>query len=371
MIISYKYRIYPNKKQTEILHTQFNLCRWLYNTALEHRITAYNTIGRSISYQDQQNELPVIKEQFPEFINVHSQVLQNVLKRLDNAFKGFFRRVRQRQTPGFPRFKGKDRFSSLCYPQSGFSVKGNRVNLSKIGSVKIKLHRKVEGIIKTCSIKKSSNQWFIIFMAEQNTVTKKHPVSSIIGIDLGLESFAVLSDGSNIENPRHLRKSEENLKEIQSKYSKHKGKKTKKKLAALHRKITNQRNDFLHKQSRLVVNKYDLIAHEDLNIKGMTHGRFAKSIHDAGWGKFIKYLSYKAEKAGKYCISVNPKHTSQICSGCKTIVKKEIWQRQHDCPVCGLSIHRDINASINILKSGTDLFEKEGFTPFSTNPHLF
>lgn len=355
LIKSYKYRIYPSKTQIDNLYKQFNLCRWLYNTALEHRIIAYKSMGKSVSYFMQAGELSAIKDQFPEFNKVHSQVLQDVLKRLDFAFKHFFRRIKQGQTHGFPRFKGKERFNSIYYPQSGFKIIGNKVRVSKIGFIKIKLHRKVEGTINTCSIKKYGNQWYIIFNTKCDVVVAKKTTYNAVGVDLGIESFAVFSDGTKIENPRHLRKSEEKLKEIQSKYSKHKGKATKKKLSALHRKVANQRNDFLHKQSIMVVNKYGLIAYEDLNIKKMAQGRFAKSIHDAGWGKFIEMIKYKAESAGTYAISVNPKNTSQMCSDCGTIVKKEIYQRSHDCPVCGLSLHRDLNASINILRLGTDL----------------
>lgn len=355
MIKSYKYRIYPNITQSEVLHRQFTLCRWLHNVALEHRVTAYKGIGKSISYLMQAAELSAIKEQFPEFNKVHSQVLQDVLKRLDNGFKHFFRRIKQGQTPGFPRFKGEGRFNSICYPQSGFKIIGSKVQLSKIGLLKIKLHRPIEGIIKTCSIKKSGNQWHIIFTTEQDIVIEHKPVCNAVGIDLGLESFAVISDGSKIENPRYLRNSEEKLNKIQSIYSKHKGIGVKKKLSALHRKVSNQRADFLHKQSRMLVDKYDLIAYEDLNIKKMTQGGYAKSIHDAGWGTFIEMLKYKAEKAGAYAVAVNPRNTSKICSGCGTIVEKKISDRQHNCPVCGLSIHRDLNASFNILRLGTDL----------------
>ena len=360
MIKSYKYRIYPNRLQGESIEHQFNVCRWLHNTALEHRITAYKSAGKSISYLMQANELSGIKEQFPEFSNVHSQVLQDILKRLDIAFKHFFRRVKQGQKAGFPRFKGKERFSSICYPQSGFKIEGNRVLLSKIGSLKIKLHHKIIGDIKTCLVKRSGNQWYVVFTAEQNMVVPKKVVSTAVGIDLGLESFAVLSDGSRIENPRYLKKSEEKLKSIQSRYSKYMGKATKGKLSALHRKVNNQRNDFLHKASTMVVNKYGLIGYEDLNIKEMTQGRFSKSIYDAGWGKFTDMIKYKAESAGTYAIAVNPRNTSKICSGCGRIVEKKIYTRSHDCPVCGLSLHRDLNASLNILRLGTDRM-KEGF----------
>lgn len=330
----------------------------------------------------QANELSAIKDQFPEFNNIHSQVSQDVLKRLDGAFKHFFRRIKHGGEAGFPRFKGKERFNSICYPQSGFKIVGNKVQVSKIGLLKIKLHRKIEGTIKTCSIKKSGNRWYIIFTAEQNIVVTKKVVSNAVGIDLGLENFAFLSDGSKIENPRYLRKSEETLKEAQSKYSKGKNKKVRRKISALHRKITNQRNDFLHKQSRMLVDRFDLIAHEDLSIANMSRrykpiqnedGSFApngqsrksglnKSIHDAGWGKFIEMIKYKAESAGSYAIAVNPRNTSQICSGCGTIVKKPLSQRSHDCPVCGLSLHRDHNSSIKILKSGTDLWNNQ-FVP--------
>ena len=354
MIISYKYRIYPTKKQVAFINHQFSLCRWLYHSALEHRVTAYKSMGKSISYKDQAAELSLIKEEFPEFKNVYSQVLQNVLKRMDNSFRNFFNRVKRGEKPGFPRFKGKDFFNSICYPQSGFRLIGDKIELSKIGLIKIKLHRKMEGQLKTCSIKWEGNQGYVIFTSEITKTIIKKPVSSIVGIDLGLENFATLSNGEKIDNPRHFKKCEDKLKETQSVYSVRKSKNTKKKLISLHRKVRNQRNDFLHKTSSWLVNRFDLIAYEDLKIKQMIQGNFAKSIHDVGWGKFIAMLSYKAESAGSYAVAVNPYHTSQICSGCGTLVKKEIYQRSHDCPVCGLSLHRDYNAAINILKSGTD-----------------
>jgi len=335
VVIAYKYRIYPNRKQVKILYDQFKLCRWLHNTALEHRITAYKAMGKAISYKDQQNELPSLKADFAEYNRVHSQVLQDVLKRLDISFKHFFRRIKQGQTPGFPRFKGKERFHSICYPQSGFKIIGNKVEVSKIGLLKVKLHREMKGMVKTCSIKKTGNQWCIIFTCEQNISVPKKPVSSRVGIDLGLESFAVLSDGTAIENPRYLRNSEQRLKELQFKYTKCKSHTAKKRLTALHQKVSNQRNDFLHQTSRLLVNKFGLIAYEDLNIPNMSkrckplldgQGGFApngqmaksglnKSIYDAGWGKFTAMIRYKVESTGSYAIAVNPRNTSQRCSG--------------------------------------------------------
>jgi putative transposase len=354
MVMSYKYRIYPTLKQVTVIEHQLDSCRHLYNAALEHRITAYKAIGKFISYQDQQDELPFIRADYPEFKNIHSQVLQNILRRLDRSFQNFYRRLKRGEEPGFPRFKGKDHFDSMCYPQSGFRLNGCKVELSKIGNIKVKLHRPIEGIIKTCTIKKSAKQWHVIFTSEISNVVKKKEVCSAIGIDLGLESFATLSNGDQISNPRHLKKTEEKLKAVQSRYSLKKSKSAKRELWSLHRKIRNQRNDFLHKTSRKLVNQFDLVAYEDLDIKKMVEGKYAKSIHDAGWGKFIDMIKYKAESAGSYSKSVNPYHTSQTCSNCQALVKKEIHQRWHDCPACGLSLHRDHNAAINILKSGTD-----------------
>lgn len=358
MFISYKYRLYPTKKQAEIIESQFNLCRWLYNTALEQRITAYKKLGKYIAFIEQANELPAIKEQIPTFTQVHSQVLQDVLRRLDKAFDNFFGRIKTGQVPGFPRFKSKDRFKSITYPQSGFAIKGNRLELSKIGLVRIRQHRAIidGGKIKTCTISKSGNHWYCSLTVEVALMVQKKVVTNAVGIDLGMNSFAVFSDGVVIDNPRYYRKSQDELKVIQSKYSIHKGNATKRKLSALHRKVANQRIDFLHKESRKLVNTYDLIAHEDLHIKGMSQGNLAKSVYDAGWGMFIRMLTYKAEEAGKYAIAVNPYRTSQTCSGCGTIVKKTLADRQHNCPACGLSIDRDLNASHNILKLGTDLW---------------
>jgi len=374
--------LYPTPKQAAVIEQQFNLCRWLHNTALEHRITSFKA-GKPVSYKVQANELPEIKEAFPEFGCVHSQVLQDGLKRLDKSFQNFFRRVKQGETPGFPRFKGKDRFHCITYPQSGFGITGSRIYLSGIGKVRLRVHRDImkDAKVKTCTIKKSGNQWYCILGVEiANTSIPKKVVSSAVGIDLGLENFATLSNGEIISNPRHLRKSEERLKEIQCVYSIKKSKAKGRKLTKLHRKIVNQRNDFLHKQSRGLVNRFDLIAYEDLNIKGMSKrcrsvenedGSFApngqsaksglnKSINDAAWGKFIAMVIYKVEDTGKYAVAINPRNTSQICSNCGALEKKKLSQRVHNCSVCGYAVHRDLNSAHNILRLGTDLL-KEGY----------
>jgi putative transposase len=282
MIRSYKYRIYPSKKPIECIQRRFGLCRQLCNVCPKHRIHCYSHYGFYISYKFQQNELPPLEAAFPQYKVVHAQVLQDVLKRLDNALTHFFRRVRQGETPGFPRFKGKYFFDSICY------------------------HRRMEGQLKTCSIKQEANQWYVIFTCETEKIIAKKTVSSPVGIDLGLESFATLSNRAKIENPRYLRKSEEKRKEIQSIYSRRKTKTARRKLSTIHRKVKNQRIDFLHKESANLVKRFDCIVYEDLKIKQMTQGNFAKGIHDARWGKFTNMIKYKAESAGAYAIAVNP-----------------------------------------------------------------
>lgn len=365
---AYKYRLYPTKTQTKVLIKSLHLCCNLYNVSLQHRRDVYKSVQRSVAYKEQANELPLIKTDFPEYDTIHSQILQDVLKRVEKSYKGFFSRIKYKNgKAGFPRFKSKDRFDSFTYPQSGYKIcSGNRrIKLSQIGDVKIKFHREIpdDAKIKTCTIKREGKKWFCILSCELPDVkVVKKSVSNPIGIDLGLTDFVFLSDGSKIKNPKYLSKSEEKLKEVQSQYSTNKTKSLRRKLSGLHRKISNQRNDFLHKTSKTLVNNYDLIAYEDLKIKKMIEDNnfdLQKSIHDASWGKFIAMIKYKAEDAGTYAIAVNPKGTSQKCSGCGTLVKKDLYERTHSCPVCDLSIHRDFNSALNILASGTDAHFKE------------
>jgi len=359
---AYKYRIYPTKKQAQTLANTLESCRVLYNCALEQRKIAYKQFGISLNYYHQADELKDLKETFAHYKQLHSQVLQDVLKRADKAFQNFFHRVKLGDKPGYPRFKGKGWYDSFTYPQSGFSLsdnsKGNqRLKLSKIGEVKIKLHRVIKGTIKTCTIKREVDKWYVCFSCEVEP-ERLPKTNKSVGVDVGLEKFAALSDGTMVENPRYLRKSEAKLKHEQRKLSrKKKGsnsrKKQRTKVAKIHRKVKNQRNDFLHKESCKLVTNYDVIVFEDLRIKNMVKNhRLAKSISDASWSKFVEYATYKAVSAGKEVILVNPRNTSQICSGCGNTVKKSLAARTHKCP-CGLVLDRDINAAINILRLGT------------------
>jgi putative transposase len=295
-------------------------------------------------------------------------VLQDILIRLDKAFKNFFRRVNRGEKPGYPRFKSKDRFNSFTFPQSGFKIKRGKVILSKICAIKLIQHREIpkEGKIKTCAIKRDVDQWYASFVVELPDVKiEKKEIKSAVGVDVGLNEIATLSTGEKIQNPQWFRKSEKKLAKEQRKLSrKKKGSENRKKqkvnVAKVHRKIRNQRKDFHHKLSRELVNRFDLIVFEDLKIKNMVKNRYlAKSISDAAWNELVSFVSYKAEEAGKIVELVNPNGTSQLCSSCGMEVKKSLAVRMHHCPYCGLVMDRDKNAAINILNRGLEKIGQE------------
>ncbi len=350
---AFKFKIHnPKKVVTQKFEHTLNLCRELYNSALRERIDAYKIAHTSLNYFDQANQLSEIKECRSEFCNIHSQVLQDVLKRLDKTFKAFFGRIKRSEKAGFPRFKGKNFFDSFTFPQTGFKLDGNILTLSKIGKVKLKLSQNVVGKVKTCTIKREVFGWFVIFTVENDKELLPKTGKSI-GIDAGIESFMTLSDGEQIENFKFFESSQKALRVAQRNVSrKRKGSNSRKKavvkLRKVHAKIKNQRNDFAHKLSTQLVEKYDVIAIEDLNIKGMSRGILAKQINDAGWNSFFQKLTYKAENAGKKLIKVNPNGTSQTCI-CGHREKKPLAQRQHNCLKCGYSNHRDIVSAQIIL----------------------
>lgn len=358
MLKTYKYRLYPNQEQKQKIDNTIGLCKNLYNAALEHRIYLYKHGGINVNYNAQQNELPGLKQILPEYKKVQSQVLQDVLRRLDKAYKNFFRRVRQGEKPGFPRFQSYKRYNSFTYPQSGFALSGSHLQLSKIGNVKVKLHRPIDGIIKTCTIVRKNGRYYVCFSCEVKP-NAMFLTYQDIGIDMGVKEFCITSDGELIPNPKNYRKAEAKLRKQQQALSrKKKGSNRRKKavfeLANTHEHVANQRKDNAYKTANYLLNKYDTIVREDLQINNMVRNhKLAKSISDAGWGIFFDILNAKAKQApGKRVIKVNPYNTSQICSGCGQIVKKDLSVRIHSCLSCGLEIDRDINAAINILQRG-------------------
>ncbi|MDA2922829.1 transposase [Patescibacteria group bacterium AH-259-L07] len=364
---TYKYRLYPTKTQQEILEKTLCSCCWLYNHFLEQRRNAYEKDKTRITCFDQIKQIPKLKKEKPELNQIYSQVLQDVPRRLDKAFQNFFRRVVENkngknQKPGYPRFKGKNRYDSLVYPQSGFALQDNKLTLSKIGSITIILHREIKGSIKTLTIRRTNtNKWYACFSIEiikelpQKPLLENIPRKDCVGIDAGLTSFLTTDTGKEIENPRYLRASEEKLARVQRNHSRKKlrsknREKSRLHVAQIHEKTTNQRIDFLHKLTNSLIKNYIFIGYENLLIRNMVKNKYlSKSIYDAAWGTLFNLLNYKAEEAGKWAVGVNPKKTTITCSQCKKIVFKSLSTRTHTCPHCKLVLSRDENAARNIL----------------------
>jgi putative transposase len=357
---TYRYRLRPTKPQETLLEQTLDECRWLYNHLLEQRKAAYEERSETLSLYDQLNTRPALKIDRPELARVHSQVLQNVATRLDLAMGAFFRWVRAGESSGYPRFRGRGRYNSFCYPQSGFKLTETDLYLSKIGHVKVILHRPAEGTFKTCCISRTSTgKWFVTFSCDADA-DPLPAVDTAVGIDVGLASFSTMSDGSEIENPRFVRKDETDLRRVQRLLSKEaKGtpgrRKRRKALARVHERISNRRTNFAHQHSRKIVNRFATIAVEKLAINNMVHNHcLAKSIQDAAWNQFIQYLAYKAEWAGRKVILVNPAYTSQTCSNptCGHRQSTPLAVRIFECPCCHLVLYRDVNAARNILRLG-------------------
>ena len=372
MIKSYKYRLYPSREQQQKLEETLTTCRFLYNEALAARIAAYKEEGKTLSYVQQAGILTQTKNEYQK--RVHVNILQDTLRRLDKAYAAFFRRVKAAKEAakkagkktgkkaGFPRFKPAQRYNSFTFVARGFNLlednrlRLSKLRLSKIGDVQIVLHRLPEGTVKTCTLLRDADQWFAILVCDAPPMqTACEFPDAVIGVDVGLKHFATLSTGETIANPRHYRASQKKLARLQKSLSrKKKGSKNRHKartkVARCHRKIKNQRNDFLHKESAKLAKTYGTIVFEKLNIKGMVKNRrLAKSISDAGWSQFITYATYKAESAGGRVELVDARNTSQDCSACGAKVPKPLSQRTHSCPWCGLVLDRDLNASLNIL----------------------
>lgn len=371
---TFQYRIYPTKKQTAILEKTLDDCRWLYNHLLEQRKTLWESEKKSISCFNQCNTFKTLKQENPFLAEIHSQILQNVAVRIDLAFKAFFRRIKSGDKHGYPRFRGKFRYDSFTYPQSGFKIFKNIVQLSKIGSIKVNFHRPAEGVIKICTIRrKPTGKWFVSFACEVDHKIIEKSVNPVIGIDMGLEKFATLSNGEQIENPRFFRKEEKSLAKAQRKLSaQEKGSKARTKarkvVAHVHERINNKRHNFAHQESRKLINRFNTICVENLSINEMKKDNFHsmnKSIGDAAWRMFLDFISNKAACAGQKCIKINPAYTSQTCSQCGNRHKLKLSDRIYHCPFCNLSLNRDFNASLNILSLGLQTL---GLSPKKPSP---
>jgi putative transposase len=359
---AFKYRIYPTKKQESMLDQTLGICCELYNAALQERRDAYKLAGKSITYTVQQNQLPEIKQTRSDLKDIHSQVLQDALRRLDKAFDAFFRRVKNGENPGYPRFRSRSRYHSFTYTQTGFEINNRRLALSKIGHIKINLHRPLMGIVKTLTIKRTATgKWFAIFSCEVEP--KPLPAcEKVTGLDAGLESFATHSSGEKIPNPRFFRQEEKALRKAQRYFDKVKdqpGKEREEKrkvVARVHERITNKRKNFAHQESRHIVKEFGIICIEDLAILNMLKNHcLAKSIADAAWSLFFHCIVYKVVETGRQLAKEDSRHTSQDCHRCGHRRKDlKLTDRVYHCTnaECLISIDRDQNAALNVLALG-------------------
>ena len=366
MIKTYKYRLMPTKSQLNKMFQTLEGCRWLYNNTLAFRRDKWEQEQQSVSLYETHNRIIELKREKPQLNNIHSQVLQQVCTRIELAYQAFFRRVKNGEEPGYPRFKKFGRYDSFTFTQTGFKLNNEKqvVKLSKIGDVPVILHRPIKGEIKTLTVHRSSTgKWYACFTVE--TEPERLPkVDNAIGIDVGLKTFATLSDGQEIENPRFFRTREKHLAKVQRKLSKYeKGTKERrhyrKAVAHTHERTRFKRQNFAHQQSRKIVNQFGKIAVEDLRINRMVQNHcLAKSISDAAWSEFFNMIACKAAEASRLFVAVNPAYTSQTCNKCHyRLSGKETLKldnRVFKCPCCCLVLDRDLNAALNIKAIGLD-----------------
>jgi putative transposase len=356
MRLAYRYRLYPTKAQEARLNEWLESLRLLYNFALAERKDVYREQKRSVSVYEQTRSLKDLKRRFSRYASINAQVLQDAIFRLDKAFDRFF------AGGGYPRFKAKERYRSFTYPQNtAFRILegGKKIRLSKIGNVKLRYHRLLEGTQKTATvIRYPSGKWYVSICCElPDTPTEDAPLT---GFDLGLTNYLTSSDGIATKPLKAFKKAEKKFRREQRRLcrkgrSSENRRKQRRRVARTHEKVANRRRDFLHKTSRRVVDSYEGLAFEKLCVRNMLENHhLAKAIADAGWSTFVSMTAYKAEKAGKPFVLVGPKGTTQLCSVCGSIVAKTLSERTHRCPSCGLVLDRDHNAAINVAsRAGT------------------
>lgn len=379
---TFKYRLYPTPEQEAVLAQTLGLCNWLYNAALEQRRYVWRTRQKSLSYYDQKAELPDLKTTFPEFARVHSQVVQDVIKRVDTAFQRFFDGLSNHRRVGYPRFKAATQYHSFMYPQYGNGVTvldNGKLRLSKIGEVVVAWSRPIEGEIKTVTLARTAGVWFVCFSCAGVSVQPHSPTGQTVGIDLGLNVFLMTDQGVTVDNPRYYRKAQKRLKKCQQEMARRPklldrsasampgakvtGQNRRKSLVKLQRvfqDVARQRTDMHHKTARWLVTNFDVICVEQLRVAAMTrNSHLAKSIYDAAWAAFLTILASKAASAGVSVVCIPAAYTTQTCSNllpngqrCGSRVKKSLSVRTHICPSCGYIADRDYNAARNIKQEG-------------------
>lgn len=350
MLKAFKYRLIPTKEQSTLLNKHIGASRFVYNLALETKQTAYAGYKVNLNCFDLIKQLPELKKECEWLKEINSQSLQQPIRNLDNAFTRFFK-----GQGNFPKFKKKSNRGSFNIPQN-VSLENSKLIIPKFrGGIDIVLHRPTKGTIRQATISITpTGKYFVSILCEtgeKNKSKAKIEENTTVGIDLGIKSFLVTSDGEEIENPKYLRKAQSKLKYVQRKYSKYKGKRTKKKLAKLHEKVANRRKDFLHKVSTKLIRENQTIALETLSVSNMVKNhKLAQSISDCGWSMFVDMLEYKAEWYGKNILRIGRfEPSSKLCSCCGGINKElQLKDREWTCSNCNTLLDRDVNASINI-----------------------
>ena len=356
MLNATKIRLYPTEKQGNALAVQFGCARWAWNEALAKSQALYRDTGKMLNYHAMSIRLPTLKKEFEWLADADSQALQQSLQNLSRAFENFFAK-----RASYPRFKSKHGRQSIQYPQR-VKLDGTRIYLPKVGWTKCVVHREIVGRIKTVTVSRNACGHFYAAILTEDDIqqTNVSTIGKAVGIDVGLTHLAITSDGAKFDNPRHLRKAERNLKRKQRKLSrKKKGSnrrdKARRLVARAHERVACARKDYLHKLSRRIVNENQVIAVEDLHVKGMLKNhKLARAVSDVGFGMLIGFLEYKAAREGKAFVKCGRWFPStKTCSECGCVTEtKALDVRSWDCPHCGAHHDRDINAAKNIRDEG-------------------